>query len=336
VRDGAWDPESALTAVRQLTDQRQTLAIIGGPGGHVAAVLGDQLQQRDVLFFSLAGVSLSAGYGAGGHDQAEADALLDRWGIANAQLTTVIQGTINGRAVDAHGASVQAAFANGSAPGLELIAPVYTLDFDALVRQWLPWAAQQAAEGERTLGVVLGVDAPTAVGFVRTARAALGAVGASAADARRWGLSADDAAALAGIEVRFATLSSTGPTAWSAGLDVPGMPKDCIGLWAAQTHPPVAQGGELVDAFRADLEALDAAAYPSESALRGYLLGRALIEALDAQGAEISAETFKQTLAGLNAFDFLAGEGISAEDRQLFETVYLIETDADCAWQAVP
>ena len=354
VRDSAYDPEVALVAVGEFADGRDHLAIIGGPGGHVAALLRDQLSQRGVIFFSLAGSSEPSGptgraeFAVGSDDAAEVDALIDQAtgeGIAAGNIGTIVQGRPSGRVADAHGASIQTATrAALSRRGIDelfvAVSPARSLDVDATVRPLLFWLADEArdlnARDRFEATILLGVDAPTASRLVRAAQVAVRDVVDSAQGAAQWGLDTSQRTRLTGLDaLHFAAPGGIGGSAWSADLQVPGGGRDCAGLRLAETQMFYGADSDLTTEFRADLAAVDGAAKPGSSTLRGYLAGRAIIEALEAQGPEITADGFRSTLEMMTMFemDLGADEGTTPDDHRFFETVRLLETDADCQWQ---
>lgn len=357
VRDSAYDPEVALTAVGEFADGRDHLAIIGGPGGHVAALLRDQLSQRGVIFFSLAGASDPSGptgraeFAAGSHDAGEISALIDRAvsdGVAAGNIGAIVQGQPNGRVADAHGVSIQtatrAALARRGVDEMFVaVSPARTLDVDAVVRPLLRWLADEArdvnARDRFDAAIVLGVDAPTASRLVRAAQVARREVEESAQSAAQWGLDAAQRERLTRLDgLIFAAAGGIGGSAWSAELQVPDGGRDCVGLRLAETQPIFNGDSTLNAEFRADLAAVDGAAKPASSTMRGYLAGRAIVEALEAQGPEITADAFRDTLEMIDAFamDLGADEGTSPTDHRFFETVRLLQTDADCQWRLVP
>ncbi|MGK0361647.1 MAG: hypothetical protein ACI9U2_003965, partial [Bradymonadia bacterium] len=211
---------------------------------------------------------------------------------------------------------------------------------DAAVRPLLSWLAEEGrdvnARDRFEAAIVLGVDAPTASRFVRAAQVAVRDIADSAQAAAQWGLDSTQRERLARLNaLHFLAAGGIGGSAWSADLQVPGGGRDCAGLRLAETQPFYAADGALNTEFRTDLAAVDGAAKRGSSTLRGYLAGRAIVEALQAQGPEITADAFRSTLETMSKFalDLRVDEGTSPDDHRFFETVRLLETDADCRWQ---
>lgn len=290
VRDDAHQPETALAVLSELTSRRQVLAVLGGFGNHVTQVVGRDLQDRGVAFVTRSGgdegrqvpaarylFAVSAG------DATEIGALVAGLVVDDVHLSNVavlLQATPNGEAPDAQGQSVQDALraAGIAAPGEGLVASGgdVTPAVDS-IRAWMAAPERVASEDGRVrTAVILTTEAATAARFLRDLSAsppldglaqprflATGAPGASAL-----------AAALADLEPALDPACGTGVR---FALGVPS--------WLATT--PTARD------YRA---ALPAGAEPGDVSFEGYLTGRLIIAALEAQGREITGESFVDTL----------------------------------------
>lgn len=351
VRDSAYDLETALLAMGELTDSRSVLAVIGDPGGHVTDLLAARLVDREIIFLALSGaVTLGAPtvFAVGGDHTGETRALVDHLtgtvGVRPANLALLVQATASGRIPDPHGAPVVAGVrAALAAQGLDieplvLLSSARTREVADPVRALLAWLAapeRTVTDGGIRAAIVLGVEDETASRFVREASEALAAVVDSATDATRWGISAEERERLAHVApLRFAAVGDVGASAWLAGIEVFGQPDLCTDLLMAQTQPFFGGETPLQVEFRSDLGLVDEAAEPTASAFRGYRLGRQLVDALRVQGPEISPESFITTLESMAVFDpaLAEGEGLSAEDHRFFENVSLMQTNGACEW----
>jgi ABC-type branched-subunit amino acid transport system substrate-binding protein len=369
--DDGYDPDRALTNVKQLISAKSVFGFIGNVGTPTAAATVPYAVDHQTLFFgAFTGADLlrqdpparyvfnyRASYaqetaGIVNYFTGTRDMPIDPSNIAVFPQGEAAQG--GGLQLDAFGQSgfdgvAKALRAQFGLSEENIVRGLYernTTDVNAAVQVFLKWLGdgqRPKTDGQISAAIVMVATSDPAAALVKAMLSQLSNIRQGGVPDAAFGLTQSEIAELASVrELLFSSVSFVGAEAFASALsgfgtytNLSGLPdRFCTNVIVSQVVPPYDSDATGVIQYRQDLLSYDRNLKPGFVSLEGYVVARLFVEGLKRQGQSLTTETFIDTLETLSDVELGIGTKLSfsAEQHQASTRIWGTVMDGSCTY----